>query len=604
MNTRDKSVFTSVLLLVVLAGGIMFTRHIQHSSHTTRTDTLHWQSGTAQQYQVQTNSQIQIATVKTGTVQTLQVQLQGVLDMQTLETSNNAAVIGMRFRSVDFLIGGKTDPATNQALTTPFRVRFVAGGIPESFEFPADIASKNRDILQNLIRMFQVSMHSDSTWTAREVDANGSYDAVYKRTSVNDIFKTKHDLAGSTNNSLFKDSVFQSKSVIRIGDQHDWIKEMLVDDTRNTKNLSDFNLKIQNHASIKLILEKAQLSHSIWNFVASAALTDSADQNQTISRLTPEQARQQMLSVLGSLNTAEKDRIIWIHRLRDLLRVDSTLPDALLNELKAGQLSDRTQADIYLALEEAGNVAAQKALVSVISDPAWSQRHAMRAIVALAGIKEPTPETLSALWQAANRSQLHTDRHRLVSTATYALGSIGGAMNAVNNPAYPALRAQLEQGALTGGGSADDIEIRMNYVNALGNTRDKTLSNTLTDLLDDSAPSIRRAAALSLNTIGVDEAADKLLLRFNQEQNRSVRSAMVESLVNWSSPTQSALAGIAAQVRTEPYERARYYMAQFLGNHLDTYPGNRQVLQDLLRTEPSQRIRQSVADALATSKSR
>jgi HEAT repeat protein len=600
MNTRAKLVF-AVVLLVVLPGGLVLSRYFQGGSQTSHTDTLRWQIGTSQQYQVETNSQVQMATVKTGTAQTLHIQLQGVLDMQTLDASPDSATVGMRFETVDLVMGGKTNPDTNKALRTPFRVRFIAGGIPAAFEFPSGISAKNRIILQNLIRMFQVTMHSGKTWTAQEADASGHYEAVYTRTSAQAIVKTKHDLAGVKKSAFLKDSVFQSKGEIRVDDRHDWITQMSLAETRKTNNLSDFNLKIVNHARITLTSANAQLSNTAWDFVASAVPAGEA-QTQTDPKLTPAEARRQLSSVLDSLNAANQDRIIWIHRLRDLLRADNSLPDALLDELRHRHLTDRAQADVFLALEEAGNTAAQQALVSVMSDPSWPQADAMRAVIALAGIKNPTPDTVSALWQTADSSQLHGDRHQLVSTATYALGSIGAAMNAANNPDYSALKAQLEQAALTASGGSDDIEIRTNYVNALGNTRDASLTGDLVTLLGDDAPSVRRAAAESLNTIGVDQAAPELMSRFQQEKNRAVRSAMMESLVNWSNPTPSAVASIAAEVRSEPSESTRYYMAQFLGNNLDQYPANRQVLQDLLRTEVSKRIRQSVADALANAK--
>jgi ribosomal protein S17E len=43
-------------------------------------------------------------------------------------------------------------------------------------------------------------------------------------------------------------------------------------------------------------------------------------------------------------------------------------------------------------------------------------------------------------------------------------------------------------------------------------------------------------------------------------------------------------------------------MARLLGKNLATFPENRAVLQDLLRTEQSKRIRQQVAEALAAGK--
>ena len=59
------------------------------------------------------------------------------------------------------------------------------------------------------------------------------------------------------------------------------------------------------------------------------------------------------------------------------------------------------------------------------------------------------------------------------------------------------------------------------------------------------------------------------------------------------------MASNRAAVRGEPDENLRYNMARFLCANLDEFPENRPVLQDLLRTEQSKRIRQSVANMLS-----
>jgi len=61
------------------------------------------------------------------------------------------------------------------------------------------------------------------------------------------------------------------------------------------------------------------------------------------------------------------------------------------------------------------------------------------------------------------------------------------------------------------------------------------------------------------------------------------------------------MASIRDMVRSEPDENTRYNLARLLSENLTKFPDNRPVLQALLRTEQSKRIRQSVANALAES---
>ena len=160
---------------------------------------------------------------------------------------------------------------------------------------------------------------------------------------------------------------------------------------------------------------------------------------------------------------------------------------------------------------------------------------------------------------------------------------------------YAALRADLLSGAL---GSADTQQ-RANFVHALGNTGDASLSREIAPLLSDSAPAVRGAAAQSLGTLGTDAAADVLMAQLRQESVATVRGAIAESLVSWSSPTPSAMATIRRDVGAEREERARLAMAQVLGRNLATYPENRATLEALMRTEQNEQIRRQVASMLA-----
>lgn len=370
---------------------------------------------------------------------------------------------------------------------------------------------------------------------------------------------------------------------------------MTVDETLQSNDQGGPAIEISNHATLELRpTAQAAWSPDSWDFIAAVAPPVAQARKPTIPSISPQEARRQILAAVPALDTAIEGRSVWIYRLRDLLRVDGALPAALLETMKTQQLSDRTRADLYLALELAGTEQAQAALASVVSDTTWSTLDAMRAIVALGGVDQPSPDTVEALWETALNSSSSDDRSQLASTATFALGSLGKTMNAAEDPYYSSLRADLLGGALSGSGTE-----RANFVHAVGNTRDASMATDIVGLLDDAEPAVRRAAAQSLGMLGTNQAADELMSRFKQEDNSVVRGAIAESLVTWTEPSAPAVATIRAAVHAEPDENTRYNMARFLGANLEKFPENRPVLQDLLRTEQSKRIRQSVADALA-----
>jgi HEAT repeat protein len=136
-------------------------------------------------------------------------------------------------------------------------------------------------------------------------------------------------------------------------------------------------------------------------------------------------------------------------------------------------------------------------------------------------------------------------------------------------------------------------------VQALGSTTDPSLQSDIIPLLNDPAPGIRSAAAQTLGRLGTDDVvAEQLMLRFEQESNNTVRGAIADALVSWESPSPAAMASIRVAIRLEPDEDARYNMARFLANNLAEFPENRIVLENLLRSEQSQRIRQQISEML------
>lgn len=374
---------------------------------------------------------------------------------------------------------------------------------------------------------------------------------------------------------------------------------MNIEETMRTDGQGSPAMSVNNHLTLKLQPgAQLALSPELWVFKAAAATDKAPAINRPVPDITAEEARKQILANIPVLDSATQGRLRVIHKLRDLVRVDPSLPPLILDALKTQQLSDRTRADLYLVLELAGTSSAQHALIEVISDESWQLKDGMRAIVALGGVKQPTPETIRALWEMGQGSS-GGERQRMANTASLALGSVGNTLKQAEAPEYASLRSNLLNNAL----GAGDVSQRSNYIRALGNTHDATLANDVLILLDDNEPAIRRSAALSLGTLGTDQVADRLVSHYSEEDNGYVRGAIAESLQSWSEPTDTAMAMFRQTVRSEADENTRYNITVLLSNNLDKFPENESVLRDIIRNEPSQRIRQQAANALGARQS-
>lgn len=557
---------------------------------------IQWQPGVSQYYRVLSDSTMQMQGASGA--MTMRVHLQGLLDTLTLETDADQALVGMQLSSIRLEINGTTDAETNRALEAPFRVRFAGNGMPLAFEFPAEVSQQNRSILEGLVRTFQVSLDRGDSWVTQESNTSGTYEAAYRRNDPGHFEKTKRRFT-STAAGMVNWSDVSSTETFSIEAGRNWIAMMEVTEDMSSEGQDGPVMKVRNHATLTLLTgAQANLPAEKWDFTEAApAADDRATARATGPDMTAEQARRQIRMTIQQLDATEQGRLAHIHRLRDLLRVDDSLPELILDGLMTEELSDRTRADLYLALELAGTASAQSALATVINDSSWSLMDGMRAIVAMGGVKEPTVESILALWAAA-QNYAGGERQRMASSAAFALGIIGNTMHNAEDPAYSSLRSDLLSHAL----GSDNVVTRSDFITALGNTQDPSLASDVIVLLDDTEPAVRRAVALSLGSLGTDQVADRLISHMRREDNGYVRGAIAESLQSWTQPTDSAMALFRQAVRTEADEGTRYNMALLLGNNLAQFPENEPVLRDIMRHEPSKRIRQKVAEALAANR--
>lgn len=552
---------------------------------------IQWHPGVSQRYRVLSESSMQMQGTDSAII--MRVHLQGLLDTLTLESDTDQALVGMQLSSIRLEINGTTNAATNRALEMPFRVRFAVNGMPLTFEFPAAVSRQNRSILEGLVRTFQVSLDRGDDWVTQESNSSGTYEAAYRRSDPGRFKKSKHRFTATVAGMVNWSNV-SSMETFSIEAGRDWIAMMEVTEDMSSEGADGPVMKVRNHATLTLLAgAQANLAAKQWDFAATTPAVDDRVTIKSIPDMTAEQARRLIRASILELDATEQGRLTHIHRLRDLLRVDASLPELILDVLKTQELGDRTRADLYLALELAGTESAQSALAKVINDSSWSLMDGMRAIVAMGGVKEPTIQSISALWGAAQHDA-GGERQRMASSATFALGSIGNTMRNADDPAYSSLRSDLLSRAF----GSDNAALRSDFITALGNTQDPTLASDVVVLLDDTEPAVRRAVALSLGSLGVDQVADQLISHMRKEDNGYVRSAIADSLQSWTQPTDSAMAMFRQSARSEADEGMRYTMALLLGNNLANFPENEAVLREIMRSEPSKRIREKAAVAL------
>lgn len=572
---------------------------------------LRWQVGTAQRYTLRSDSSMRMATAggaagsstapSAPAMPPTRVQMQATLDMLTLSRSEAQVVVGLQFAGVQLQVNGQRDAELESVMATPLRVRYSLQGTPQAFEFAAALTRRQQSMLENIVRTFQVSHRADTpAWAADEQGASGAYVAQYRRTGPLALSKTKGRFDAPAT-GLLAGATLSSQETIQLDSRHDWLASMTVDETLRAGGGDRPAVTITHHAVLAL-QPSARAGVDTGRFMFAAAPTAAPERvaSRPVPPLSPASARAEILTRIQSLDTDRPQRTQHLRRLADLARVDPALPGVIVASMRHDPLGDDTRAELFLALEMAGTAAAQDALAAVAQDATWSVADQSRAIVALGGVDRPGPQTIDTLWGLAAQSGANADATKLAGDATFALGRIAGSLRRAQDPAYAALQQQLLAGAMAGGGSRPADQQRANHLLALGNSGDPALTDPVAQLLADASPVVRRAAAQALGALATDAAAERMMERFSAEPSGPVRSAIAESLRHWSAPTPQAMQTLRAAVAGEADERTRHGITQLLGTHLAQHPENAAALRQLLRSEPSRRIRQAAADALAT----
>jgi hypothetical protein len=599
-----RSILTSALVLFagLLAFVLLFvgSNEVPSPAPEAHVSGLRWQAGCAQQYGFLIDSSVVMGTHGAEHPDAFVQTVQGVLEMRTLEVDPEGATVGVRLSPVEFRVAGAADPATDRALSAPFRVRFTRAGQPVSFEFSEPLDATLRGLIEEVVRTFQVELRDERTWFAEERNGSGTYAARYVRGAGSRIEKekTRYLPASTAGQPSPQMDVLVSTATFEIVAHHDWLARMTVDETLRMQERSGLSARVTTHASLELLPSGAPASLTgpgAWDFPARQPLLDSeaTPRTRVASGRTPEQLAEALGDGLLALDAATDGRGVLIQRLVDLLLEDPELAFRLLDLLDAQEWQDRTRASVFHVFERAGTAQAQQALCQGFAAGGWSQMDGNRALIALGGVANPTPEAIASLWSTARlRFSPETSDH--ASTAALALGSLGSRLYGEASDRYRELRDGLVGAAF----GARDARERAVLLMALGNTGDPSLGREVVPYLEDEDPRVRQAVAKALGRLGTDSVAEELLQRFRREESSHVRATIASSLSAWEAPSDAAMSTMRESILSEKDEAARLQMAKFLGRNLDGFPENRSTLQAMLGSETSKSIRIYLGETL------
>lgn len=565
---------------------------------------MQWRPGTVQHYRFIVDSLVRVQTDGVAATAPTSHNVRGVLAIKTLAIAADSVSVRMQLDPVELSVAGVVDSESSRALGCVFQVRCSPGGMPIDFAFPESIDPEQAQLLEQLVRTFQLEVRSECTWQAEESHGSGTYLASYRRVGVDQVERTKLRYVGPPAGAPAEVivQVLAAEATVRLEPDLDWLRTSLVHEVLSTTTELGLTVVVTTDAELTKLCDAEVVAARVGRARAApsnlktevALATADAQRRPAITARPAAELAAELNELVAALDGLEDGRATLVHRLRDLLRADHRAPAMLLLILQQQELQVRTRANLFLAFELGGTAACQAALCQVAADMAWRRGDRTRALVALGGLAQPTDASLTALWATANTRSSEQARDH-ANTAALALGALGSRMDHSASADYAVLRGGLLAAAL---GARDD-RARAIAILALGNTGDASLDEDVAQFLDDGAPGVRRAAAKALGKYGTEQTAVELMLRLRQEPSSGVRAAMAGALARCATAPPESMPIVREAIAGEQDDLARLGLARFLARDLAGHPDNVTALRQLLIVERSRQVRRFVGEALA-----
>lgn len=519
--------------------------------------------------------------------------------------------------------GKATSPQEDTArlralLSTPFFLQQSQTGQLRALRLPAGHTPFSRGLVKALVASLQYVRAADgpaaATWTTRELDATGEYEARYVRSADRrgcDKSRLRYTQVAAAQGLLPVASLGRLGGALQVhfelsADEDEAARVVALSgsetldvdpgpDMPQVSSQSQFSLRFLQATAIGDAEARAQRALGAeFEVVAMGQADPDPDSERRSDQQAVRGARYgELLAQLAALAKSDDgaQRAEILSRMAALVRLEPGTAQQAQGTILAGAEPPTTRT-LLGALGAAGSSAAQASLVALAESDSLSADVRSNAVAMLGLGDHPTDATTVAL------SKLARDRDPDVrGTAALALGNaaqaqrkegqIGEAEQAVDE-----LLAKLL--------AATTVEEQLLYIQALGNAGDARALPALTTALSATDVELRSAAVTALRFI-VDERVDSLiattLLRDPSERVRrsAVFAASFRSLLVFLAPLRQA-------VQADRDAGVRLDIVGVLGRSL-AVPGVLDLLSELATRDPSPDVRRAAA-ALVSSTSR
>lgn len=565
---------------------------------------LRWRRSDRRAYALRIDTKVRM--VLSGAADaTVEHSVEGTLHLRVCDVRPDVVRLGFQLSPARLSVDGVSDAEHSARLAAPFRAELAPNGRVRRFEFSDALAAHERALLEESIRVFQcvVPSAAEERWRTVERHGTGKYIAEYSRVGPNRCRKQKIEYRRPVDPAKPQTvEIGRSVAIFALSVRGSWLQSAQVVEEL-TPRIDAAN---ETPSRLRATLRPADPEPAIalfreeWSFdgrEAASARLEAAPAMAgpaTAERAEASEADiEQVRAVLRALAAAEGKNLHLVHELRDLLLRFPELATEALALLALPEMSDGGLAAVLHAFELAGTPQSQVALCTLMDGRRRAYPTRLRAIVALAGLARPTPETLAKLWNRF-RDRTSAESADLSNTAVLALGSLGDELRRSDPDAWAAQRDRILAVLRTAG----NAETAATVLKAVANTRDGLLTSEAAHYLVAPAANVRAAAAQAVGALGGAGALDALTTRLAAETDARVRASLAAGLGKLDRASARTFSVVHAAARRERDEKARYALARYLGERLDEYPAARETLAEILQAARSTRTRKYLASLL------
>ena len=595
---------------------------------TTQPPQFHWSSSDPRQtYRYQLDSQIRLnANVGKGNDaqwQLIPLTMQGTLNVRHFKSGAGEPIyVGFQLSELSVQHGDQKVPELAQLYGRFFVVALSPLGAFSRFHFPGYMSeTEEQTALAESISPLQMVLSDSVTqapaeWDSVESHASGSYTAHYHWSEPDTVHKRKvaykqlKDSAGDLGQDMkLNAKILESNSKISLSPsglsritlqeqvifavQHGTFSEMKTQFTlEKTTAVQDAHLDIW-----QLPDDASDMLKRLAAMTTPTTGSSQVLESMRLDRLREKFAGVSVNALFDSL-VASQDKDAWLaygQQLTDYLRAYPESALELSRLLRTNLYDNEVTMTVIAALEQAGHLPAQQALLELINDPrAEASIQVAQATVSVGGILKPDPMLTQGLWQRVESRATEYD------TALLALGRLSATLERNGATAEARTIQQHLAQLLQQSAAAGDSE-KFYALLGLGNASNDAMFPIIEPYLHDDSSRIRDAAVQALRTFNDTNSYQALLNASTQETEEPVRRQAFESLTirtEKQAPDSHTISTIAQHLPEELSNDIRADMIQFLGQHQNTHPEALTALQTQLQQETDREMLKTIYRAL------